>query len=132
MRFYIHWEKWECQQNGMWRSLPKEQEEEVLCKAIEFTGNHELYGDAMKKVIFLWENSMKHFLSNPSVNKKAYIGHCAAQYAINCPEYITRQAWKHLSENQRILADKVAWECYLKFKKNKLKLISQLSLEFVY
>lgn len=130
MRFYIEWYKWECYNNGMWRSLPKEDEEDMLKKAIDFTGDYKRYGEAMNKVIWEWENSMLHFLSNPSINKKAYIGHCATQHAINCPEYITRQAWKFLTDEQRFLADKEAWECYLKFKQKKIKNNLQLSIDF--
>lgn len=130
MRFYIHWEKWECHKNGMWRSLPKHMEDSFLHKAIEFTGDHVRYGNAMREVVWLWENSMLHFLSNPSVNKKAYIGQCAVQYAINCPEYITRRAWKYLTDEQRALADKEAWGCFLEFKQKKLKNNLQTSLNF--
>lgn len=130
MRFYIKWDKWECHKNGMWRYLNKTEEKEMLLKAIEFTGDYKKYGKAMNEVVFLWESSMLHFLSNPSVNKKAYIGHCAVQYAINCPQYITRQAWGFLTDNQRKLADIEAWNCYLKFQQKKIKNNLQLSIDF--
>lgn len=105
---YVHYEKWECFINGMWRTVSKEQEDEFLIKAIEFTGNHILYGNAMKEVIELWPNTMINSLTNTSINRRAFLGHCAVQYKINCPEYITRMAWKELNDSQRFLADKVA------------------------
>lgn len=107
-RIYIPWDKWECHKNGMWRTLSKSEETEAIKKCIEFTGNHILYGNAMLDVIFEWPNSMLHFLSNPSINKRAYLGHCAVTYSIGIPEYITRLAWKELTENQRELADDIA------------------------
>lgn len=121
-RIYINWEKWECHKNGMWRSLPKEEEDLMLKKAIKFTSNHIIYGKWMIKAVDKWKNSMLHFLTNKSINKRAYIGHCAASLAINCPEYITRMAWKYLSEEQRILANKQADVAYNLFLKKTLQL----------
>lgn len=99
---YWLWEDW---LNGMWNKT--EFDIEV---AIEFTGNHILYGEAMGVVIDKWPNTMLNSLTNPSVNKRAFLGHCAASYQIGCPEHITRLAWRELTEQQRILADKVAQE----------------------
>lgn len=107
-RIYVSWDKWECQKNGMWRTVSKDEETVMLKKSIEFTGNHIIYGNAMLSVILEWTNSMNHFLSNPSVNKRAYLGHCAVCYAIGVPEYIVRIAWKELTNQQRELADDIA------------------------
>ncbi len=109
-RIYVPWYKWECYANGMWRTVTKNEEQELLLEAIKFTGNHILYGNAMLDVILEWPNSMLHFLSNPSINKRAYLGHCAACLAIGSPEYITRLAWKELTDKQRIDADYIAQE----------------------
>lgn len=86
-------------------------------KAIDFTGDHIKYGEAMKTVIDLWPNTMLNSLTNPSTNKRAFLGHCAASYAINCPEHITKLAWRELTEEQRYLADKVAQETIDEWKK---------------
>lgn len=107
-RIYIPWDKWECYKNGLWRSLSKEDETLYLQLAIEFTGNHVKYGNSMLDVIFLWPNSMLNFLTNPSINKRAYLGHCAACLAIGSPEYVTRLAWKELTDQQRNDADHIA------------------------
>jgi hypothetical protein len=80
----------------------------MLVKAIEFTGNHVRYGNAMKKVIVAWPRTMLNTITNLNVNRRAFLGHCACQFAIGCPEYITRQAWHELTNNQRYLADHVA------------------------
>lgn len=107
-QIYTPWWTWEDYQAGMWRKLPKEQESEFLQKAIEFTGDHVLYGNAMGEVIDIWTFTMLNSLSDPSKNKRAFLGHCACQYAINCPEYIVRQAWYKLTQQQRDLADQKA------------------------
>lgn len=102
---YWYWEDWK---HEMWRKLPQKEENDMLSKAIEFTGDHIKYGNAMEIVSKKWPMTMINGLTNMSVNRRAFLGHCACSYAINCPEYITRQAWKHLTEKQRIMADHVA------------------------
>lgn len=118
MRIHKPWYTWECHKSGMWRRLSKIDEEETLLICIKFISDHKKYGKYMNIVIKKWPNSMINFLTNPSVNKKAYIGHCAVQYAINCPEYITRMAWKYLTQDERDLADNEAIQCYHKFMKS--------------
>lgn len=86
-------------------------------KAIEFTGDHIKYGEAMKIVVEKWPNTMLNSLTNPSINKRAFVGHCAASDAIGCPEHITRLAWRELTEEQRVLADAVAQETIDEWKK---------------
>lgn len=107
---YWLWEDW---LNGMWSKT-----EFDMHKCIEFTGNHVKYGEAMKIVIEKWPNTMLNSLTNPSINKRAFLGHCAASMAIGCPEYITRMAWRELTDEQRFLADKVAQETIDKWKEN--------------
>lgn len=102
---YWEWEDFKC---GMWRNLDKLEEEVFLRKAIEFTGNHILYGKAMIDVSLAWPRTMLNSLTNHNINRRAFLGHCACQYAKNIPEYITRMAWKELNDKQRFLADKVA------------------------
>lgn len=116
-RVYIRYWEWEDWINGMWRTLHISDEPYFLNKAIKFTGNHKLYGLAMGKVIHAWPKTMLHNLTNPSINYKAFIGHCAVSYAINCPEYITRQAWRMLTTEQQDKANKEAEKYYQIWKK---------------
>ena len=108
MRVYIPYWDWEDYKNGMWRKLTKQDFELMLYKAIEFTGDHVKYGNAMGEVLNKWNKTMLNTLTNQSVNKRAFLGHCACSYAFNCPEYVTRAAWKQLTERQRFLADEIA------------------------
>jgi hypothetical protein len=105
---YVPFWEWEDYINGMWRKVTKEQEIEMLIKAIEFTGDHIKYGNAMLEVSQKWPKTMLNTLTNQNINKRAFIGHCAVQYKIQIPEYITRMAWKELTNKQRFLADNVA------------------------
>jgi hypothetical protein len=96
-----HYKKWEEYHAGMWRKVTKSEREEYLEKAIDFTGNAELYGEYMIEVVLNWEYSCEQNLTDMSLNRKAWIGHAACCMAIRCPEYITRSAWWHLTKDQR-------------------------------
>lgn len=99
---YWNWEDWKA---GMWSRVSASAEKELLPIAIEFTGNTELYGSYMVRVINEWPISCEHNFTDKSLNKKAWVGHAAAALAHNLPEYIVRRAWGILTENQRIEAN---------------------------
>jgi hypothetical protein len=105
---YVPYWEWEDWINGMWRKV--DSEPEWIAKAVEFTGDHIRYGSAMREVSIEWPRTMINSLTNKSINRRAFLGHCACSFKINCPEYITRAAWKRLNDKQRYLADKVAQE----------------------
>ena len=109
-QIYVPYTEWEDWINGMWRKLPKEEESAMLKLAIAFTGDHIKYGAAMRDVIHAWPRTMLNSLTNTSINQRAFLGHCACTYAFSCPEYITRMAWKELTNAQRFEADRVAQE----------------------
>ena len=79
-----------------------------LDRAVKFTGDHVLYGSYMDRVVKEWPVSCENALTDYYMNRKAWIGHAACALAINCPEDITRQAWKELSYEQQYLANQEA------------------------
>ncbi len=103
---YIPYWEWEDYLNGMWSKGDSTR----LQEAVTFTSNHILYGEAMKEVITAWPRTMLNSLTNPSINKRAFLGHCAVSYKLGIQEVITRAAWKELTDTQRYDADKVAQE----------------------
>lgn len=107
-QIFHHYKKWEDYKNGMWRKVSLSEEQNFLSIAIEFTGDHLKYGAAMIRVINEWPISCEHNLTDNSINQKAWIGHAACSLQINCPEYITRMAWHHLTEDQQNKANKMA------------------------
>jgi hypothetical protein len=88
--------------SSMWGSVKNRAD--WLQKAVEFTGNAELYGSWMLKVVDEWPLSCEHNLSK-SGDKRAWIGHAAVALAIGCPEDIVRQAWPLLTDTQRTEAN---------------------------
>lgn len=77
--------------------------------AKSFTGNHELYGEWMRKVADEWKHSCEHNLTKIG-DKRPWIGHAAVALALKCPEDIVREAWGHLTTEQQDLANKQATE----------------------
>ena len=123
-QIYHHYQLWECYKNGMWISSNCDIK---LKQAIEFTSDHIIYGNAMFEVINNWKYSCENFLSNKSINRKAYLGHCAVSFKLNIPECITRKAWKYLTKEQQDLANNEALINILKWEQKKeLESISQI------
>lgn len=107
---------WEEVDHNMWGVV--ENRKEWLEKAIDFTGNHILYGKWMIRVADRWKHSCEHNLTKIGGNKKAWIGHAAVALAIQCPEDIVREAWGHLSKEQQDLANLEAEKAITYWSKN--------------
>lgn len=71
-RVWHHYLNWEDFQNGMWRTVSGQEKADYLAKAIEFTGNAELYGSWMLKVIEAWPTACEHHLTDTGSNRKAW------------------------------------------------------------
>ena len=105
-RVYLPYYATEDSYSNMWGSV--DNKELYLKKAIKFTGNNELYGKWMLKVLDHWPASCVHNLSSRAINRQAWIGHAACALAFECPEDITRKAWSFLTEQQQTKANGVA------------------------
>ncbi len=109
-RIWHHYQKWEEYHAGMWGNVSAQDSLKLLADAIKFTGDADLYGSFMRRVIKEWPISCEHNLTETGQNRKAWIGHAAACLAIKCPEHITREAWGHLSQDQQDRANDKAQE----------------------
>ncbi len=126
---YTNWE--ECPA-GMWTRHDQKTEADYLRKAIEFTGDAELYGEWMLKVIEAWPISCENSLSNVGMNRKAWVGHAACCLAIGSPEHVTRQAWAKLSWQQQTDANKKAEQAIKQWERNRrLKAMSEFGKNVV-
>ena len=105
-RVYHPYYKWEEVAFNMWGEVSGKKE--WIHKAIIFTGNHKLYGSFMEKVTHEWPISCENALTDKALNKRAWIGHAACALYMGCPEYIVREAWGRLTDEQRLLANKEA------------------------
>jgi hypothetical protein len=99
-----YWE-WEEVQHSMWSDV--QDRKAWLAAAVEFTGDAELYGAWMLRVVDMMPKSCMHNLSKRG-DKRSWIGHAAVALAIKCPEDIVRQAWALLSAEQQARANEKA------------------------
>lgn len=105
-RVYHDFREWEETAHNMWGD--RSEMDDPLAWAIEFTGDAELYGSYMMRVIREWPISCENALTDYNINRKAWVGHAACALAARCPQHIVRQAWGLLSEQQRTMANAYA------------------------
>lgn len=105
-RVYHPYTEWEEIRANMWGDVPDKKA--ALSSAIAFTGDHELYGHYMLRVVAEWPKSCENALTDGALNQKAWVGHAAVAMALQIPEDITREAWGHLTDEQRTLANRQA------------------------
>lgn len=131
-RIYHPYTVWEDHKNGMWRTLGKDEDyNDLLRKAITFTGNAELYGSFMMRVVSEWPRCSEHNITDLNINRKAWVGHAACCMALNCPEDITRQAWKYLTQDQRNRANAKAENAIRSWEASKIRKTSK-QMEFCF
>lgn len=97
---------WEEMQFNMWGTVSDRPS--WVQKAFEFTADHRLYGSWMRRVVSDWPVSCENALTDTNLNRKAWVGHAACAYAIQCPEDIVREAWGRLTDEQQLLANREA------------------------
>jgi len=107
-KIYHHYKKWEEYKKGMWVKPTIEEIQDLIPIIVEFTGNHLEYGKAMIEVIKSWKYSCEDKLTDIHINRRAWLGHAACCYKFGWKESLVRQAWKMLSNKQRILANEQA------------------------
>ena len=112
---------WEELHHGQWDAPVKGKRQ--LSQAIEFTGNHKLYGEYMQRVVNEWPISCENALTDYSLNRRAWIGHAACALAHRLPESIVRIAWGKLTDEQRLLANKQADAAISRWEQNYAKTI---------
>lgn len=105
-RIFHPFNEWEEVQANMWGE--RADRKSALRDAIDFTGDHELYGYYMMRVVNEWTKSCENALTDTVLNQKAWVGHAACAMALQIPEDITREAWGHLTDEQRLLANRQA------------------------
>ncbi len=116
--YHPYWD-WEEIDHNMWGVV--DNRKLWLNRAVSFTGDHKKYGRFMFRVINEWPVSCENALTDYSINRKAWVGHAAVALAIGCPEYITRQAWGMLTDEQQLLANKEAERAIQTWEYNYIK-----------
>ena len=80
-------------------------------------------------VVDNWTYSMEHNLTNPSINKIAYIGQTACAYFGNIPSTITMETWSSLTDEVKERANSIAKQAIQRWNTNNKFIQLCLSLD---
>lgn len=106
-QIYHHFTKWEDYRFNFYNSTCQNIDEHIK-KSVELLSNEDEFYKYAKKVITEWIYSCEQNLTDPSINKIAYIGQSACCLKNGTPSYVTRLAWSYIEEEKQIKANNVA------------------------
>ena len=110
-RIYHTWDKWECFPAGFYEnSAPGDMTDEEAEEAYRaLLADTDAFGAALEKIIIEWKNSCEHYLTNPNMNRIAWLGQAALAYVHKIPSRY-RGGYNLLTEEQQEAADRKAFE----------------------
>ena len=105
-RIYHPYTMWEEVNYNMYGNYKNK--EEGVQKVIDFFNNENEVRLYMERVVEEFKFSCQHNLTNPNMNKIAFIGQCAVALKHKIPNDITMKAWNFLTEEVQDRANKIA------------------------
>jgi hypothetical protein len=100
--------------------------------AKELMTDHEKWGEYMMMVLDQFPVACEHNLTDTSSNLQAWIGQASCYLALGCPEYMTKQIWATLTEEEQSLAnaeaDKAIFKWIGEYEAKNTKLHSQMGI----
>lgn len=127
-RIFHTWDKWECYPAGFYNDKPPKGMETEDCEQSykELLSDMDAFGSALESVTTQWVNSCEHYLTNPNMNRIAWLGQASLSYALGIPSRF-RGGYNLLSEEQKEAADNKALEYLNKWlaKRGEPKLTMQ-------
>jgi hypothetical protein len=112
--FYPYW-MWEDYKNGMYDASTENQDELVFLAQSLLTAPSDFY-KAIQDVFTLWPISSSVNMTNINCNRRAWLGQSACCLKFRTNEILTRQAWKYMTESERIEANKIADICIKEYE----------------
>lgn len=109
-RVFHHYEKWEEYRWGMWRIVTGEEREPYFHSVRRILESPYLFRCSLYSAWTRWPISCEVNLTNRSMNRAAWLWHAGACVVTGAPEDITRSAWPSITQEQRVEADRIAWE----------------------
>jgi hypothetical protein len=108
-RIYHRWEEWECYPAGFFEEHPPEGMTEKECqeKYAEFLRDLKLFEYWAYQVVDKWIKSCEHNLTNPNMNRIAWMGQASVCLAYGIPAKY-RGGYHLLSDEEQLSADLVA------------------------
>lgn len=105
--YHPYWD-WECYHAGFFKTRPDGLTiEEAQEKYKSFLGNDLLFSLAIRKVFNEWPKSCEQFLTNPSINRVAFIGQAAMCISNGIPS-CAKGGFSKLTQRQQDVANSIA------------------------
>jgi hypothetical protein len=125
-RIYHHWEKWECVKAGFYESLPPDgmNSDEAREAYKAFLADIPRFVSAMQRVINEWPHSCEQFLTNPSINRIAWMGQAAMCIDTNVSSAF-RGGFKLLTPHQQRAANSAAEQMIESWRRQKVEQMNE-------
>lgn len=95
-RIWLHYNKLEEFQSGMWRIVRGQERNRNILRAASLMKNIPAFTEAMLQALHEWPQSCSHNLTAENANRLAWLGHAGCCIAMCSPEENTRAAWHTL------------------------------------
>jgi hypothetical protein len=128
-RVYHPYTLWEDYKHGFYDNCTGSDKDAMLLKSIEMFNDEILTKKYMNKVIETWKYSCEQNLTNPSMNKIAYIGQGACCLYARVPSTVTMEAWSHLTDEVKERSNNIAKNVIDNWNNNNKKI--QLCLNII-
>jgi len=125
---YHPWHLWEDHRHGFYNNISGKKKKQTAEMVVALFENTPRLEQAMRQVAESWTYAMEHNLSNPNLNKIAYIGQCAACFEVAAPATVTMETWSTLDADVRKAADAAALTVLKDWEKTTK---NQLCLNFI-
>lgn len=107
-RVYRHYKLCEEYSSGMWKVVDSATREQQAKKSAELLGSEIDFHAACMRVIDEWPVSCEVTFTAKTLNHQSWLGQAACALVHGSAEDATRQAWKMLTDDQRVAANNVA------------------------
>lgn len=107
-QFYAPYTDWEDFKNGMYEITFEGYFDELVYNAESMLKDCDLFRNTCLLILKNWPVASKVNLTNKNCNRQAWLGQAACNYHFGVIETLTRIAWKNITEEQRIGANKIA------------------------
>jgi hypothetical protein len=117
--YHPYWD-WECYKAGFYNTTVDMSDEEAKVLYKTFLGNLPVFGAGMTKVMKEWPISCEHFLTNPSINRIAWLGQASMCITTGVPSRF-KGGFKLLSSADQEAANNLAQEYLTRWENENCK-----------
>ena len=107
-RAFTHYQKMECYKAGYFNKSVCGHDRNQPRRAHSLLLDLGKFADTCNKVIEEWPNTSAIHLSDPGLNRRAWLGRITSFYLYSCCEKCTSEAWFRMSITEQSLANSVA------------------------